>query len=262
MRIVVAHKWAADPQEAVVGADGAVDWSRARPAVSEYDAVAIAVGRQLADASGAELVGLSVGGPTAAAPLAAKAALARGLDSALIVADPALAEADSAVTAQVLAAAVTELGQVGLVLTGDCSVDRGARLTPAVLAGWLDWVCLAEVSAVRWDPTGLSLERESDGGWQSLTLSPPAVLALAAGAVYPPVPGMKDVLAAARKPIRQLDLGQLGLELIRAPLLLAAAPAPAPDRRGVVIDAMDPALAAAELVARLSHDGLTWEGRP
>ena len=36
MRIVVAYKWACDPQEAAVGADGSVDWSRAKPGISDY----------------------------------------------------------------------------------------------------------------------------------------------------------------------------------------------------------------------------------
>ena len=31
MRIVVAYKWACDPEEATVRADGTVDWGRAKP---------------------------------------------------------------------------------------------------------------------------------------------------------------------------------------------------------------------------------------
>ncbi|MEP7036543.1 MAG: electron transfer flavoprotein beta subunit/FixA family protein, partial [Actinomycetota bacterium] len=30
MKIVVAYKWAPNPQDASVGADGVVDWSRAK----------------------------------------------------------------------------------------------------------------------------------------------------------------------------------------------------------------------------------------
>ena len=43
MTVVVAYKWAANPQDASVGADGAVDWSRARAALSEYDPIAAQV---------------------------------------------------------------------------------------------------------------------------------------------------------------------------------------------------------------------------
>ena len=61
MSIVVAYKYAANPQDTTVGSDGVVDWSRAKAAVSEYDPVAIQVARTVADAKGEELVGISVG---------------------------------------------------------------------------------------------------------------------------------------------------------------------------------------------------------
>ena len=62
MRIVVAYKWTCDPEEATVRADGTVDWSRAKPGLSAYDPVAIELARQFADAAGAELIGVTVGG--------------------------------------------------------------------------------------------------------------------------------------------------------------------------------------------------------
>ena len=92
MRIVVAYKWTCDPQEATVAADGTVDWSRAKPGLSAYDPVAIEVARHLADDTGAELIGVTVGGKGVATPLARKAALGRGLDRVVIVEDESLAE--------------------------------------------------------------------------------------------------------------------------------------------------------------------------
>ena len=44
MRIVVTYKWACDPEEATVRADGTVDWSRAKPGISTYDPVAMEAG--------------------------------------------------------------------------------------------------------------------------------------------------------------------------------------------------------------------------
>ena len=62
MRIVVAYKWTCDPEEATVRADGTVDWSRAKPGLSTYDPVAMELARQLAEAAGAELIGVTAGG--------------------------------------------------------------------------------------------------------------------------------------------------------------------------------------------------------
>ncbi len=72
MRIVVAYKWTCDPEEATVRPDGTVDWSRAKPGLSAYDPVAIEVARQLADDTGAELIGVTVGGKGVATPLASQ----------------------------------------------------------------------------------------------------------------------------------------------------------------------------------------------
>ena len=52
MSVVVAYKFAPNPQNASVSADGAVDWSRAKEAISEYDPVAMTVARTMADAEG------------------------------------------------------------------------------------------------------------------------------------------------------------------------------------------------------------------
>ena len=70
MKIVVAYKWTSDPEEATVGADGTVDWSRARPGISTNDPVAIELARGLAEATGAELIGVTVGAKGDGTPLA------------------------------------------------------------------------------------------------------------------------------------------------------------------------------------------------
>ena len=90
MKIVVAYKWTRDPEEASVGADGTVDWSRAKPGLSAYDPVAIELARRLAEATGAELIGVTAGDTGVGAAIAAKAALSRGLDRTVIIEDASL----------------------------------------------------------------------------------------------------------------------------------------------------------------------------
>ncbi|GIG24353.1 electron transfer flavoprotein subunit beta/FixA family protein [Cellulomonas denverensis] len=255
MKIVVAYKWAPNPQDASVGADGVVDWGRAKPAVSEYDPVAVELGRVLADATGAELIGISVGGADAGSPMARKAALSRGLDRAVILADDALAGADTTRTGLALAALVQRIGDVDLVLTGDSSVDVGAQLVPAVLAGALGWPALTGVTAVSGAAGSLTVERGHDGGSQTLALTGPAVLAVAADAVQPRVPGMKDILAAGKRPAEVLDTAAVPVPP-GAVQVIATAPPELKARRGQVIDAADPAAAAAELVAALRADAV------
>ena len=148
MRIVVTYKWTCDPEEATVRGDGTVDWSRAKPGISTYDPVALELARRLADAAGAELIGLTAGGMGVGTPIATKAALSRGLDRVVIIEDESLRDAGRSDLAAVLAAAVRRIGDVDLIITGDSSVDVAAKMVPTVLAGELGWPAVAEVTAV------------------------------------------------------------------------------------------------------------------
>jgi len=259
MRIVVAYKWTSDPQEATVRADGTVDWSRAKPGLSAYDPVAIELARQLAEAAGAELIGVTAGRKGVAVPIASKAALSRGLDRVVIVEDESLAEAGRSELAAVLAEVVRHIGDVDLIVTGDSSVDVAAKMVPTVLAGELGWPAVAEVTAV--SGTGvqagaLRVERAIPGGVQVLEVSGPAVLAASADAAVPRVPGMKEVLAAAKKPVELLELAALKVPASNAVMAVTGRSRPERKaRKGQLIDTTDPAAAAAELVAALRQAG-------
>ena len=135
MKIVVAYKWASNPQDATVGTGGTVDWSRAKPGISEYDPAAVELARGLADATGGEVIGLTAGTKAVDTTMARKTALSRRFDRAVIVADDSLDGAGSAELATVLAAAVRHIGDVDLVITGDSSIDGGGKMVPTVLAG-------------------------------------------------------------------------------------------------------------------------------
>jgi electron transfer flavoprotein beta subunit len=257
MKIVVAYKWAPNPQDATVGADGVVDWARAKPGISEYDPVAVELARELADTTGGEVVGLTAGTTAVAAPLARKAALSRRLDRAVIVADDALEGAGTAELAAVLAAAVRHIGDVDLVITGDSSVDVGAGMVPTVIAGHLGWPAVAEVTTVTGEVGALRVERAIAGGTQILEISGPAVLAAATDARPPRLPGMKDILAAAKKPVLTVSIGDLNATRPAAAVtVLGTARPDLKVRKGQMFDTTDPASAASELVTALRGDGL------
>ncbi len=252
MRIVVAYKWAADPQEAAVAADGSVDWSRAKPGISDYDPVAMELARGLAEATGGELIGLTAGAKGVGVPIACKAALSRGLDRVVVVEDDALQRAGTSGLAAVLAAAVRHIGDVDVVITGDSSVDVAAKMVPTVLAGQLGWAAVAEVTAVSGQAGSLRVERAVPGGMQILEISGPAVLAASADAAVARVPGMKDLLAAGKKPVEHLEISALDLPAGHAAMTVRSTSRPdRKARKGQIIDTTDPAAAASELVTAL-----------
>ena len=257
MKIVVAYKWAPNPQDLEVRADGTVDEARGKPAVSEYDPVAFELARRLADETGGEVVGLTVGAAAIDTPLARKAALSRGLDRLVLVADDALAGADSTRLAAVLAAAVRAIGGVDLVLAGDSSVDVAEGQVPLTAAAQLGWLGLGRVTAVSPAAEGLVVERDTPAGVAVLTVRTPVVLAATADAVVPRVAGMKDILAAAKKPVEVLALAALDVPAPAVTLAtLGTAKPSGGDRRAVLFDGSDPASAASQLVGALRSAGV------
>jgi electron transfer flavoprotein beta subunit len=262
MKIAVAYKWAADPAEASVDSAGRIDYSRAKPGISEYDCVAIQAARDLADSASAELIGISVGpappaGP--AAPLAAKAALSRGLDSLTVVVDESAASADASRTGQALAAAIRQIGALDLVIMGDCSIDQGAGLVPGVTAGQLGWPAVLESGRVVAEEGRILVKRDLAGSFEHIELTGPAVIGVAAGAAQPKAPGMKDVLSAAKKPVTQLSAAALGVGPPQGQVV-ATAKLDGPARLQIAIDTADPAQAAASLIDALKAAGLTLGG--
>lgn len=240
MLIVVTYTWAPDPREASVGADGSMDFSRARPSLSDDDAVAIAVGRRLADALGAELVGLTLGEPDAVTTTARKSVLAHGLDRAVALVDPAARGLETTQTALILADAVRRLGDVGLVLAGDAAADSAARILPAVLAGALGWPCLLECRGVKAAGASVTLAREGMAGPLEVMVPLPAVLGVATDAAQPHLPGMRDLLGAGRRPFESSD-----------------APAPAPVTAAEVLRRRPPAPKRRREIVPYSPDAAT-----
>lgn len=256
MSIVVTYKWTCDPEEATVRADGTVDWSRAKPGLSTYDPIAIELARHLADETDAELIGVTAGGKGVGVPIATKTALSRGLDKVVVIEDDSLRDAGTSELAAVLAAAIRQLGDVALVITGDSSVDVAAKMVPTVLAGELGWPAVAEVSAVAGQGGALRVERAIPGGVQVLEVSGPVVLAASADAAVPHVPGMKELLAAGKKPVERLALSDLKVAARNAAMAVTGRSRPGRKaRKGQLIDTANPAAAAAELVAALREVG-------
>ncbi len=252
MSVVVLYKYAANPQDATVAADGAVDWSRAKSAVSEYDAVAIELGRQIADATGGELVGASVGAAEVGSSMAKKTALSKGLDRGLAVADDAAREWTSTRVASALAGLVRSVDGADLVITGDSSIDTGARMMSALVAGFLGWPCFQEVSSVERSGDGWAVTQVIAGGTRTIDVAGPVVVAASSDAVAAKVPSMKEILAAGKKPFEVVEAAVLDV----AEAAVEVTGRSKPDARARKNTVFSGESAAADLVSALRGDGV------
>ncbi|MBU4336420.1 MAG: electron transfer flavoprotein beta subunit/FixA family protein [Actinobacteria bacterium] len=251
--VLVAVQWAAPANEATVAPDGGLDWSRARSSIGEYDQVAIEVGRTLADGLGAVLVAVGVGGQDAASSLAIKAAASRGVDRVVVVLD----EAPSTVGVAAALAAQTGVEQdVRAVVLGDSSVDHATTMVAPVLAGLLGLPVLTDVRQVTPDGDDLQVVHTVSGAREVVAVSGPVVLAVAADAAVPRVPGMRDILAAAKKPSTVVTASDLGVTPAHAARTRSRVRIDPPDRRRHVIREDDPTVAAQRLVTELVEEGV------
>lgn len=252
MTVVVAYKYAVNPQNASVGADGTVDWSRAKPAISDYDPIAIEMGRAVADQQGCELVGISVGDSALASSMAKKNAMSRGMDRGVVVADDSTKEWNHTTVAAALAQLVEKVADTDLVLTGDSSVDHGARMMPSLVSAFLNWPCFEQVVGIEKNENGYLITQRVANGTRKIQLDSPAVLAIATDAVTARVPSMKEILAAAKKPLDTVEVASLSLPETNLPVVAKSRPQARERKKNVFTGAN----AVNDLVAALRGDGL------
>jgi electron transfer flavoprotein beta subunit len=240
MKIIVVFKWLRNPQDARVGSDGSVDWGGAKMSPNDDDPAAVAAARGL----GGEVVGLTVGDGDLAW------AAARGAASTVVVTD-ARTEVDSAATGAILAGGVKRIGGADLVLIGDSAWDYGVV---AALAGQLGWPALANVVSVVAEGERWRVTRRIGTVTQVVEVAGPAVLAVAASRAEQQVPGMKEVLAARKKPVTRLTVADLGFS--RAAAVVSRGTRLPDVAAAKLFDGADPEAAAAQLVAALRTDGV------
>jgi len=243
VKSVVAYKWARDPEDAAVRSDGTVDWRGAKMTAGDDDPAAIAVATTLAAGAGATLVGLTIGDGDATW------ALARGIESAVSVPDaPFLA--DNAATAGILAAAVRSIGDVDLVVIGDAEAYPGVA---AAIAGILGWPALLGVSEAAFADGRVVAVRRMGASEQTVDIGLPAVIGAVSASAEKQAPGMKEVLAARRRPVTAIPLATLGLAALDRVRSRATS---VPETGTARIFDGDAAASATQLVAALRADGV------
>jgi electron transfer flavoprotein beta subunit len=231
-------------------------WIREQDAsfeMNEPDAYALEEALRLREKLSGEVVVCSAG--PARVQQVIREALARGADRALHVEDSSLANADAMLTADALAAAMSE-EKFDLVLTGLQSDDQGFGQVGVVLAeklGMPHATIIMEVQAspsADSGPASVRVKRELEGGWfQWITMPLPALLTIQSGINQLRYATLKGIMAAKKKEIRKV------------PAAVSAEPAqrilsvyfPEKAKKTEMISGT-PAEAAAGLVKRLRDD--------
>ena len=179
--------------------------------MDESDSFGVEMGLQLAEKAGGGEVTIVSMVPVFGAQ-ALRSALAMGAAKAILVSDEALAGTDALGTAKVLAAAIRRAGDVDLVLTATESTDGYTGTVPAQVGELLGWPTLTFAKAVDIADGKVTIQRQTEAGYDTVEAPLPAVVSVTAGVVEPRYPSFKGIMAAKNKPIDQVTVADLGLE--------------------------------------------------
>ena len=178
--------------------------------MDDGDRYGVEMALQLAEASEGTVTLVSMG--PAGNLQGIRQALAMGADKAVIVTDDALAGAGALETARVLAAAIKREG-FDLVMSGTESTDGYSGVVPQQLAELLEVPALTYARKVEIDGSTIKVEQQTAAGYNEIEAPAPALLSLTAGVVEPRYPTFKGIMAAKSKPVDQLSLADLAVEV-------------------------------------------------
>ena len=209
VKIVVTVKQVPDPNSAtVLESDNTL--ARDREVVLDPgDECGIEEGLRLKEDHGGEVVLVSMG------PERAKDAIRKGLsmgaDRGVLISDDQLAGADVLLTARALAA-VIKPEQPDLVICATESYDGSTGMVPPMLAEMLGLPQLTIAKQVEVDGSNVKVHRQTADGYQVVEASTPALITVTAGIAEPRYASLKGIMAARSKEIKQVGLGELGIE--------------------------------------------------
>ena len=207
--IVVCYKWVADEADLRFDQSGAVDLSKAAYKISEYDRNAIQAAVDIKE-DGDEIVVVSYG--DAGAKKSVKEALSRGADKAVLVVNDATVQADGYATSQVLAAAIADIEDVKAVIFSEGASDTYARQVGPRVAAIMDMSLVTNVAEMSIAGDKLDARRRTEDGFQKVSAQMPVAVCVLPEINVPPIPGMKAVLGAGKKPSNIIELDSLGLD--------------------------------------------------
>lgn len=257
-KVIVCYKWLLDGADIRVNeSTRKLDLEKAKWTLNEFDRNAIEAGVQIKAATGCELVGITAGVNTEPS---CKDALSRGLDSVSYLSDAAMADADSGATAKVLAAMVKTLGDADVVICSEGSNDEYAQQTSARIAALLGAPSVTYVSALEVSGDTLKLSRKLDDGVETVEVGGPVVISVSPDVNDPPIPSVKQILGAKKKPSAAMTLDAAGLnaDAIKPQLATVSVLAPEVKRKKIHMnpDGVSIADAAKKLVSQLTADGV------
>jgi electron transfer flavoprotein beta subunit len=215
MNIVICVKYVPDATaDRHFESDNTVDRVGVPGLLSELDEYAVEQALQLKEKNEDSVVTALTVGPEDASE-AIKKSLQMGADKGVHVVDDAIAGSDALATSQVLAAAITKIGEespVDVVICGMSSTDATMSVVPAMLAERLDLPQVTMGSVIESQGKEFRIKRDGDTSTEVIGASAPLVLSVTDQSGEARYPSFKGIMAAKKKPLDTWSLSDIGVD--------------------------------------------------
>lgn len=252
-KVVACYKWVRDETEIKLRDDLSVNFNDAQGKISDYDKNTIEAAVQMAAVMDAEPIALTFGSKDVG--LSIKPALSRGPVAAYYVNSDAANTTDHRITANVLAAAIRSVSDVQLVLCTEGASDTFARQTGPRMGAALDWPVVTSVIKLELKDGLLYAVRRLENKLQTVKTTLPAIISILPELCEAPIPGIKAVMAAGKKPVTMLKVEDLNLSL-QEKLSAGNLKGYVMNRKNIAFKEGSPAEKAAQLVEALKKEGI------
>ena len=261
MTIVVCIK--ITPDTAQLGADPRTGEPRLDGAplrISTFDENALEESVRLKEIHGGRVIMVTLAATTPPGELILRV-LAMGADEAFLILDRTAGGADSLATALILSRAVQKLANWDVVLCGEGSLDDYSRQVGPRLGEALRIPVLTHVSRIEVADGGLIADRGLEDRTETVESATPILVTVGQEINQPRLPTVLQILSAAKKPVIEWSLFDLGFHHGQTAAGLSgvrtlAVRAPVDSRRCVDVPGDDAAEVARNLARELFEKGL------
>jgi electron transfer flavoprotein beta subunit len=222
-----------------------VDLANVKMSMNPFDEIAVEEATRLKEKGIAtEVVAVSIGPAKAQETL--RTALAMGADRAILIQTDE--EVEPLGVAKLLAK-VAEEEQPGMIILGKQAIDDDSNATGQMLAALLGWPQGTFASKVEVADGSVSVEREVDGGAETVELKLPAVVTTDLRLNEPRYASLPNIMKAKSKPLVTKTPEELGVDIAKRLETLKVVE-PAKRQAGVKVASVD------ELVGKLKALGV------
>lgn len=175
MKIIVCIKQVPDTAGGVkFNPDGTLDRAAMLTIMNPDDKAGLEAALRLKDQYGAEVTVLTMGLPKAGDTL--REALAMGADNAVLVTDRCLGGADTWATSSTIAAAIREMGDYDLIITGRQAIDGDTAQVGPQISEHLDIPVISYAEDIKIDGDSVVVQRQYEDRYHILKAKMPCLV--------------------------------------------------------------------------------------